>query len=318
MYGSYAKRTPSPDYPWAPDPEDRERWLRMLEETWGGPVDLAALAPSKVGDEAFERWWAGYLRKGASPGAVVALGRMNTQVDVRNVLPTISVPTLVVHRTGDRDALVGGGRYIAEHVRGAKWVELPGDDHLPWAGDHDALVDEIEEFLTGSRHAPPPDRVLATVLFTDIVGSTERAAALGDRGWRELLEAHHAEVRRRLERFRGREVDTTGDGFLATFDGPARAIGAAAAIRDGIKALGLELRAGLHTGECELIGEKLGGIAVHTGARVAAAASPGEILVSSTVKDLVAGSGIEFEDRGEHELKGVGTWRLFRVERAPA
>jgi pimeloyl-ACP methyl ester carboxylesterase/class 3 adenylate cyclase len=317
MYGSYAKRTPSPDYPWAPDPEERERWLQLLEETWGGPVDLAALAPSKVGDEAFERWWAGYLRKGASPGAVVALGRMNTQVDIRSVLPTIRVPTLVVHRTGDLDAAVEGGRYIAEHVPGSRYVELPGDDHLPWCGDQDALIDEIEEFLTGSRHAPVADRVLATVLFTDIVGSTEHAATLGDRRWRELLEAHHAEVRRRLERFRGREVDTAGDGFLATFDGPARAIGAACAIRDALEALGIEIRAGLHTGECELIGEKIGGIAVHTGARVSSAAAPGEILVSSTVKDLVAGSGIGFEDRGLHELKGVGSWRLYAVASAP-
>jgi pimeloyl-ACP methyl ester carboxylesterase len=318
MYGSYAKRIPSPDYPWAPTPEERARWLEQLEREWGGAVDLEALAPSKVGDEAFESWWASYLRKGASPGAVVALGRMNTEVDIRQVLPTIRVPTLVLHRTGDRDAAVEGGRYIAEHVPRAKYVELAGDDHLPWVGDQDAVVDEIEEFLTGNRHEPTADRVLATVLFTDIVGSTERAVELGDRRWRELLEAHHAEVRRRLERFRGREVDTAGDGFLATFDGPARAIAAACAIRDAVNALGLEIRAGLHTGECELVGEKIGGIAVHTGARVAAAAAPGEILVSSTVKDLVAGSGIGFEDRGLHELKGVGTWRLYRVQRGPA
>jgi class 3 adenylate cyclase len=204
------------------------------------------------------------------------------------------------------------GRWIAQQIPGAKYVELSGDDHLVWVGDSDALLDEVEEFLTGVRRGPEPDRVLATVLFTDIVGATERAAKLGDQRWRELLEEHHRSIREELERFRGREIDTAGDGCLATFDGPARAIRCACVIRDAMRSLGIEIRAGLHTGECELVGEKIAGIAVHTGARVAGLAGPGEVLVSNTVKDLVAGSGIELVDRGEHQLKGVpGIWRLY-------
>jgi len=221
---------------------------------------------------------------------------------------------LVLHRTGDQDANVAEGRYIADRIPGAKFVELPGVDHLPWAGNQEDILDEIEEFLTGIRPAPEPDRVLATVLFTDIVGSTERAASLGDRAWRELLEQHHAVVRRELAHFRGQEIDTAGDGFFATFDGPARAVRCAAAIRDRIRASGLEVRAGVHTGECERMGDKVGGIAVHIGSRVAGLAGPGEVLASSTVKDLVAGSGIVFEDRGAHALKGIpGEWHVFQV-----
>jgi class 3 adenylate cyclase len=238
---------------------------------------------------------------------------MNSRIDVRHVLPTIRVPALCMHRTGDRDVNVAEGRYVASRIPGAKFVELPGNDHWIAAGDVDALVDEIEEFLTGVRPVPEPDRVLATVLFTDIVGSTQRAVELGDLRWRELLESHHAAVRRELDRFRGREVDTAGDGFLATFDGPARAIRCGVAVRDSVQPLGLEVRAGLHTGECELLGEKVAGIAVHTGARIAELAEPNEVLVSATVRDLVSGSGIEFEDRGEHLLKGVGERRIFAV-----
>jgi class 3 adenylate cyclase len=241
---------------------------------------------------------------------------MNSQIDVRSVLPAIQVPTLVLHRTGDRDSRWQEGRYIADHIRGARFVELEGEDHSPVV-DADQIVDEVEEFLTGVRRGPEPDRVLATVLFTDIVGSTERASALGDQRWRELLERHHALVRRELGRFQGREIDTAGDGFLATFDGPARAIRCAGTIGRALGELGLEVRAGLHTGECELLGDKVTGVAVHTGARVAAQAAPGEVLVSQTVKDLVAGSGIEFEERGTHVLKGVpGEWRLYAAVRA--
>jgi class 3 adenylate cyclase len=243
--------------------------------------------------------------------------RMATQIDVRDVLPSIRTPTLVLHRVGDLVVKVEEGRWIAQEVPGASYVELPGDSHTVWAGDVDSVVDEIEVFLTGRRSAPDPHRVLATVLFTDIVSSSERATELGDRRWRELLERHHHITRRELERFRGREVDFAGDGVLATFDGPARAIRCARAIAAGVRELGVELRAGLHTGECELLdGGKVAGIAVHTGARIAAGAESGEVLVSATVKDLVAGSGIEFEDRGEHDLKGVGSWRLYAVASA--
>jgi class 3 adenylate cyclase len=310
-HGIYAKRLRSDDYPWAPTSDDRAAEIAEIEAAWGGEMDISNLAPSA--DEAFKRRAVAYLRRSASPGAAVALLRMNSQIDVREVLPTIRVPTLVLQRVGDRDVKVEEGRWIADQIPGATYVELPGDEHLIWAGDVDRLVDEVEEFLTGSRPVQEADRVLATVLFTDLVGSTQRAAELGDRRWREVLEQHNAIVRRELERFRGSEVDTAGDGFLATFDGPARAIRCAGAIRDAVRALSLEVRAGLHTGECELVQGKVGGIAVHTGARVAGAAGAGEILVSGTVRDLVAGSGLQFEDRGEHELKGVGPWRLYSV-----
>ena len=311
LYGTFAKRIWSADYPWAPKPEDRAREIEELELNWSERMDLDQLAPSE--DDAFKNRLATYFRRSASPGAAVALMRMNTQIDVRGVLPSIQAPTLVLQRKDDRDVQVEEGRWIAKQIPGAKYVELEGDAHTLWAGDTDALLDEVEEFLTGARRGPEPDRVLATVLFTDIVGSTEQATKVGDRRWRGLLERHHAVVRQQLERFRGHEVDTAGDGFLATFDGPARAIRCAVAIQSGVRGLGLQTRAGVHTGECELFADKVAGLAVHTGARVASQAAPGELLVSSTVKDLVAGSGITFEDRGERELKGVGTWRLYSV-----
>jgi pimeloyl-ACP methyl ester carboxylesterase len=311
-FGIFAKRIWSPDYPWAPTPEARSKEIEELERSWGGEMDLTTIAPSA--DTATRRRLADYLRLSASPGAAVMLMRTNTEIDVRDVLPTIRVPTLVLHRTGDRDAKVEEGRWLAGRIPGARFVELEGDDHLVWVGDVDAVVDEVQEFLTGVRGGTEPDRVLATVLFTDIVGSTERAVAAGDRAWATLLSEHNALVRRQLERFRGVEIDTTGDGFFASFDGPARAIRCALAIRDGVRALGLEVRAGVHTGECERVDGKLGGVAVNIGARVAALAGTGEVLVSATVVDLVAGSGLVFEERGEHELKGVpGRWRLRAV-----
>jgi len=314
MFGTFARRIWSPDYPWAPTPEQRQQEYECAESGWGKLMDLERYVPSKIGDEAFATRLATYLRRAASPGAAVALLRMNTQIDIRAVLPTIHVPTLVLHRTGDRDANVDEGRWLAAQVPGARFVELAGDDHFPWVGDQEAILDEVQEFLTGVRPAPEADRLLVTVLFTDIVGSTEWAARLGDRAWKEMLDQHHGLVRQELHRFRGREVDTAGDGFLATFDGPARAIRCACRIRDGVRRLGIEIRAGLHTGEIEVTGEEIMGIAVHIGARVAAAAQPGEVLVSSTVKDLVAGSGILFADRGAHVLKGVpGEWHLFAV-----
>jgi pimeloyl-ACP methyl ester carboxylesterase len=314
VLGSYARRTWAPDHPWAPSEAEQEAFIEEVGRNWGSSVGLAERAPSQIGNEAFSRWWSAYLRMSASPGAAKTFTRMNAQIDIRDVLPLVQVPTLIVHRTGDRAMSVEGSRYMADRIEGARYVELPGEDHLPFLGDQDEILDEVEEFLTGVRRGPEPDRVLATVLFTDIVGSTERASTVGDRRWRELLDAHHVVVRRELERFRGREIDTAGDGFLATFDGPARAIRCAQAVRDGVATLGLAIRAGLHTGECEIHGDAVAGIAVHMGARVAALAGSGEVLVSSTVKDLVAGSGIEFEDRGVHQLKGIpGEWRLYVV-----
>jgi len=316
MFGSYARRVRAPDFPWAPTEEQHEKFFDEIRTGWGGPVGLDVRAPSMLQDAGFRRWWTTYLVRSASPSAVLALTRMNAQIDVRHVLPAIRVPTLVMHRTGDRTLDVRGARYMAETIPGAKFVEFPGDDHLPWVGDQDVILDETEEFLTGVRRGPEPDRVLATVMFVDVVGSTERAATIGDRRWRDLLESYYTVARRELSRHRGRELDTAGDGIFAIFDGPARAVRSATSIRDAVRPLGLEVRVGLHTGEVEMMGEGAGGIAVHIGARVVAHADPGEVLVSSTVRDLVAGSGLHFEDRGAHVLKGVpGEWRLFAVGR---
>ena len=316
MIGSYARRIWAPDYPCG---TPRQEWDEFIEGTirgWGGPVGLDARAPSMAADPRFRDWWARFLRMSASPGASRAVLRMNAEIDVRTVLPAIRVPALIIHNVGERTVPVAASRYLAERIPGAKYVELPGIDHLPFVGNADAILDEIEEFLTGVRRGVEPDRVLATVMFTDIVDATRKASELGDRRWRDLLGMHHALVRDHLARFRGREIDTAGDGFLAAFDGPARAVRAAAAIADGVRTLGLEVRAGLHTGECEVMGSKLGGIAVHIGARVAALAKAGEVLVSSTVRDLVAGSGLSFRDRGVHALKGVpGEWHVFVVDR---
>jgi class 3 adenylate cyclase len=312
MFGTFSKRIRSPDYPWAPTVEEREQQYAEVARDWGGCMNLDRYVPSRLDDEAFTRRLSAYFRSAASPGAAVALLRMNTEIDTRNVLPAIHVPTLVMHRTGDRSVHVDEGRWMAGQIPGARFAELAGEDHMPWVGDQDSVLDEIQEFLTGIRPDREPNRVLATVLVTDIVGSTRHATTLGDRAWCDLLERHHAVVRRELAAFRGREVDTAGDGFLATFDGPARAVSCACRIRDAMKLLGLEIRAGLHTGEVELADGKVRGIAVHTGARIAAAAQAGEILVSSTVKDLVSGSGIRFEDRGEHALKDMPrNWQLY-------
>jgi class 3 adenylate cyclase len=315
LAGVYAKRIWSPDYPWAPTPEERDRHHALLEREWSGEMDVADLAPSAAADPALMRRIATFFRRSASPGAAVALNRMNTEIDTRPVLPSITAPTLVVHREGDRDVSAAESRWIAGQIPGAKNVELPGADHLAWIGDTDGMLDEVEEFLTGVRRGPDPDRRLVTVLFTDIVGSTAKAVTLGDRHWNELLERHNQLVRRELDRFGGREVDTAGDGFFAVFDGPARAVRCACAISDAVGELGLELRAGLHTGECELADGKVRGIAVHIGARVASEAGAGEVLVSSTVKDLVAGAGLRFRAWGRAELKGVpGEWQLYAVE----
>ncbi len=315
LYGAMARTTEAPDYPWASPAEAlRESAAEFIAPYWGqeaeGMVEL--FAPSLSGDPRVVEAFARQERSAASPSMVQQIFEMFLDIDVRAILPTIAVPTLVLHRHGDRVVNRRAGRALAEQIPDARFAELPGIDHLPWAGDADAVLGEIEEFLTGARSTPEPDRVLATVMFTDIVGSTERAAELGDARWRDLLAAHQAAVRRELTRFRGREVKTLGDGCLATFDGPARAIRCGREVVAGARSLGLAVRAGLHSGEVEVIGDDVGGIAVHIAARVGALAAGDEVLVSSTVKDLVAGSGIQFEDRGTKELKGIpDEWRLF-------
>lgn len=324
LYGTGASFIRRHDYPWRPTREQRIESLRQaiigfgsrewavegLRDSWAQTLDY---------DDGYIDWFARWIRLSASPGAVEALWAMNTDIDVRPALGSIHVPTLVLHRPGDVDFRIEEGRYLAEHIAGAEFVELSGPDHGWWVRS-DEIADQIEPFLRdhwerGAWEPSEPDRVLATVLFTDIVGSTARLAELGDRAWRELLRRHHEEVRRELRRFKGVEMDTAGDGFFARFDGPARAIRCAAAIAERVRALGIEVRQGLHTGECELVDGKVGGIAVHIGARVAARAAPSEVLVSSTVRDLVAGSGIRFAERGSAELKGIpGEWRLYAVE----
>ena len=315
LMGAFARRMEAPDYPYGQTGDRLRARLALLEDDDRVAVTtdewLGRVGPAILRSAAAVRWYRSYLARGASPSASRAIRLMNAEIDVRDLLPTISVPTLVTCRSAEyfRDAT----RFMGEHIPGAQVVELPGDDHLPWEGDQDRLLDEIERFLAEMREVEP-DRVLATLLFTDIVGSTARAADLGDRAWQELLDRHRDAVRVQIARFRGREVDATGDGFFATFDGPARAVRCAAAMVDAVRALGLDIRAGVHTGEIEQANGGATGLAVHIGARITASARPGEVLVSSTVKDIVAGSGIVFAERGERELAGVpGTWRLFAV-----
>ena len=313
LYGSFPRITSGEGYPWGFAPEQVEPILTLAEQSWGdGTFTGNMFAPGDV--EARLAFFARFEREGASPGAMIALVRMLVEIDVRDVLPFVTVPTLIVHRSGDAVAPIEGARFMAERISGARLVELTGD-HSPVTGDTDAILDEIEEFVTGRPALRAgADRVFATVMFTDIVDSTPRAAAMGDRRWSELLEGHHRVMRLQLKRFGGQEVKTTGDGFLTTFDGPARAIRCALATSEATQEIGLPLRAGLHAGECERRHGDISGIAVHTAARVAALAGPGEVLVSRTVRDLVAGSGLQFEDRGSHTLKGVpDEWRLFAV-----
>jgi len=309
MIGTYAKRIWDPDYPWAPTPEEQREFFAEIEHHWGGPVGIEARAPSVAHDPRFREWWSSYLRMGASPGAALALTRMNAEIDIRPVLPTVRVPTLILHRAGDRLLKVEEGRHMAEQIPGAKFIELPGIDHLPFVGDQDQILDEIEEFLTGMRHAPAYDQVLATVLVTHL-----------DKGRGEdMLDRHREHTRREIELFKGRPIELTSERCLATFDGPARAIRAASAILDSARRMGIPVRGGLHTGECDVLEGRVGGMAVEIAAQVAATATPGAVWVSSTVKDLVAGSGLRFDDRGAHALPGVpGEWRLFAVERGGA
>jgi len=314
LVNSFARLSRAPDYPWGRGPDLEDEVLDVMRTGWGRGVFLDLVAPSRVGDEDFRRWWARYQRIGASPGTVLSMRKMLGQIDVRDVLPSIRAPTLVLHRAETTWNRIEHGRYLAEHIPGAELVEVPGVDHLFFIGNSEAIMSETERFVAGLVGPPESDRQLSTVLFTDIVGSTKLAAQVGDRRWREVLEAQRALVRHELERYRGLEIDTAGDGFFATFDGPGRAVKCAAVLRDAVKPLGIEIRAGLHTGEVEVLSEGLAGVAVHIGQRVLAEAEPGEVLVSSTVKDLTAGSGLEFEDRGLHALKGVPEeWRLFAV-----
>jgi class 3 adenylate cyclase len=317
LIGAEVKEETTDDWPWGESTRaEHEAWMAALPERWGKGLAAPYYFPNDPDPEGITAWFGRLQTASMTPRDAIAFQNMAFDIDVRDVVPAVRVPTLIVHTADDQVCHVENARYLAKHIPGARYVELPGNTHIPWAeaAAGDDVLAEIREFLTGVREAPEPDRVLATVLFTDIVGSTERAAELGDRRWRELLESHHTTIRRQLERYRGREIDTAGDGFLASFDGPARAIRCARAAVDAVRGAGLEIRAGVHTGECELVGDKLAGVAVHIGARVASKAGPGEILVSGTVHDLVAGSGIELESRGSTELKGVpGEWRLYRV-----
>jgi class 3 adenylate cyclase len=315
LIDALVKWSASPDFPWGFSDETQRQLLDYVEQNWGSGLSGETwFAPSLAGDLQARDWVGRVECATGTPSTMTTQLTMNALIDIRPVLGAISAPTLVVHRSQDRVADVHNGRYCAEHIVGAKYVELPGEDHWWWIGDSEAVINEIQEFLTGHRHQPETERVLKTVLFTDIVGSTVQASQLGDRRWRELLDKHDRAIRMDLERYRGEEVNTTGDGFLACFDGPARAIRCAQAIVATARPLGIEIRAGLHTGECELRGSDLAGIAVHVGARVAALADAGEVLVTSTVRDLVAGSGIAFDERGRHSLKGVpGQWTLLRA-----
>jgi class 3 adenylate cyclase len=316
LLNAYPRLRRDVDYPHGVPDEVMARFGEAILPDDGGEgsfADLQVFIPRVASDPRFRQWWQRAGNRGASPATARALAFTRVRSDLRPVLPTIQVPTLVIHRKNNRAAVVEHGRYLAEHIPDARYVELPGDEHLPYVGDSATIVAEIEEFLTGMRHVEV-DRVLATILFCDIAHSTDLVSDLGDRRWRDLLDAYYAMIRRQLERFAGREVKTIGDGLLATFDGPARGIRCAQAIRDGSRQLGVDVRVGLHTGEVESMGDDIGGVAVHIGERVCASARPGEVLASRTVVDLVAGSGISFSDRGEHELKGVpDRWQLYAV-----
>lgn len=315
LYGSFAATVRQDDYPWAPTPEERAEQISLLIQYWGSEEFSFLMNSTAETEPGFAEWGARWMRNSVSRDALPAAYDVLARTDVRQVLPLIRVPTLVIHREKDQVVPVENGRYLAEKIPGAKYVELPGEDHIPFLGDWESVADEIEEFLTGQRRERGADRVLATILFTDIVGSSTKAVELGDHKWKEMLDAHDEILRTELARSGGKLIKTIGDGGLATFDGPARAIRCACRIRDRVKILGLETRAGLHTGEVELRGDDVGGIAVHIGARVAEKAGPGELVVSSAVPSLVAGSGIEFEEMPETDLKGIqGSWHLYRVK----
>ncbi len=315
LYGSYATTTWHEDYPWGQKPEERELQIAAMTMLWGLDEAASLLNQGPDDDPAFTRWAVRWQRGSVTRDALPGIFEMLAKTDVRHVLPSIRVPTLVLHRTDDPIVPVDNGRYMADKIPNARLFELEGKHHLPFLGDWNAIADEIEEFITGTRRPRGAERVLATILFTDIVGSTQKAAAMGDEKWRRVLDEYDDIVRQQLARFQGRLIKRLGDGHFATFDGPARALRCACSIRTGVKRLGIEIRSGLHTGEVEVRGDDLGGIAVHIGARVSALAEPDEVLVSSAIPPLVAGSGIDFEERGTHELRGIdGKWALYKVE----
>lgn len=314
MIGSYPRRFRTDDYPIGPSKEENDAFIAAIEDNWGTDFALAVRAPSVMEDPSFRAWWGRYLRMSASPSAAQALTQANSEIDIRDILPSISVPTLLLHATGDMTLEVEHSRYMVTRIPGARLIEVDSEDHLPWLKGSSAILSNIEDFLTGSSRVSVSNRMLCTLLFTDIVGSTEMLARLGDEGWNDLLSQHDEAVRRELTTFSGREIKTTGDGFLATFDGPARAIQCAKAIRQAAAKLGIKVRQGLHTGECEMQGKDLSGLAVHIAARISDLAGAEEIFVSRTVKDLVSGSGLTFEGIGLHELKGIeDQWQLYRV-----
>lgn len=314
IINSYARRVTAADHQTALTPEEYGAFAKEVAEHWGEPIAVNLIAPNSANDPEFRHWWAAALRRSMSPGAARAMVGMNAAIDVRAALPAVHVPTLVIHRTGDRACPVAGGRYIADHIDGARFLELPGDDHLHWLGDAETVLGEIEEFVTGDRLGGVPNLSLQSMLFTDIVSSTETAAQLGDRDWAALLKTHDGIVEAAVARFGGRRVKHTGDGSLSVFEGPARAARCWLTIRDRLGAIGLEIRGGLHTSEVELVDGDVRGLGVHIAARLMNVAAPGDLVVSSVVHDLSTGSGLDFVDRGNHELKGVpGDWHLYAV-----
>jgi class 3 adenylate cyclase len=315
LYGACARWLEADDYPEGRPAAAVAAYGKGWIEGWGSGASLRVLAPSLSRDDGFRRWWGRFERHSVRPGMVGPIFEAINGLDIRAVLPAIQVPTLILHRRGDRLVDVANGRYLAAHIAGARYLELPGDDHIWFAGDADSLLDEIEEFVTGSRGTHDPDRVLATVMFTDIVSSTEHAARLGDRRWHDLISDHDELVSRQISVYRGRTIRSTGDGVFASFDGPARAIRCALSVVDAAQTLDVDIRAGLHTGECQLAGNDLAGVTVHIGARIADLAQPSQVLVSGTVRDLVVGSNIGFQYQGVQSLQGVpGEWRLFKVD----
>lgn len=314
MISSFARRIKTHDYPWGATEEEYQSFIDDIQQNWGGPVGMEIRVPSRAQDVPFKRWWAKLLRMGASPSTAVAITRMNIEIDVRDILPSIKVPALIIHAKGDKAIELGHGRYLAENIPNSTFLVVNTEDHVPWVGAATEILESVEEFVTGIKTQSIVQRVLSTLMFTDIVDSTSLAQSLGDKKWRDLLENHDAIVRHELSIYTGKEIDTAGDSFFASFDGPARALRCAQAVIQSLRANGIPVRVGIHTGECELRGKNLAGIAVHIAARIAALAGPQQILVSRTVKDLVAGSGIEFSDIGNHPLKGVSEdWQLFEV-----